>query len=157
MIAGPAGGGPGRPRVLRPPRAFALFAITAAVVALGVSVYQQGRTAGRDAAERDARTAAETAYLTVLRRAPVEHGLLPQGLTGLTDIQLLDFGPQAWAAYRAGGRRPAGSIPGRPGLIASPPNPMLPLVFDTASRELCPQYLAGSDPGPPGQRWDPSP
>lgn len=165
VITGPAGAavndrGPSRRRMT------ALLAIAAAVVALGSATYRQGEASGRSTADQAARATAETAYLTVLRAAPVEHSLLPQGLTELSDAQLLAFGWQACAAYRAGGTVDEltqafgdlqAPIRGKPGMIASPPNPMLPLVVDTASRQLCPQYLVESDPGPPAQRWDPTP
>lgn len=142
-----------------------MLATSAAALLLCVGAYQQGDAAARSAAARTARATAEAAYLTVLRNAPVEDSLLPQGLTMLSDAQLLSFGRQACAAFRAGAtvedltRAYGGltaSIPGKPGMVASPPNPMLPLVADTASRQLCPQYLADSDPGPPAQRWDPT-
>lgn len=165
VITGPTGSGQragGSSRRRTP----AVLAIAAAVVVLGAAAYQQGRTAGETAAEQAARATAETAYLTVLRAAPVQHSLLPQGLSELSDQQLLAFGWQACAAYRDGSTvaemaQAFGDLtalrPGKPGLITSPPNPMLPLVVDTASRQLCPQYLVGSDPGPPAQRWDPTP
>ena len=135
--------------------------MTAAV--LSVSLYRQGETAGRQAAGQEARAAGETAYLTVLRATPVAGSILPQGLSELTDEQLLAFGWQACRAYRDGSTvaEIAGAhgdlhatVPGRPDLTVSPPNPMLPLVADTASRELCPELLDRSDPGPPAQRWE---
>lgn len=164
VLAGPIDAVPGvraRPRH----RAARMVAAALVIVVLGIAVYQQGRTAGRQAAEHAAQNTAETAYLTILRSTPVAGSFLPRGLSDLTDVQLVAFGWQACAAFRDGssvadmtqayGQLQA-PIPGQPGMIASPPNPMLPLVADTATRELCPQYLASSDPGPPRQRWDPS-
>jgi hypothetical protein len=140
----------------------AITVIVAALV-LSVGLYGQGASAGRRAAEQAAQSTAEAAYLAVLRAAPVNDSLLPEGLSQLTDRQLLGFGWRAGRAYRAGSTvtemaQAVGDlivpVPDKPGLEESPPNPYLPLIVDTASRELCPQYVASSEPGPPEQRWE---